>query len=216
MTNAAENPESLSALVDGQLGGDAFDATLDWLARDADARSNWDAYHVLGDVLRAGQAGSSLSTASNAAFMQRLKQSLAQEPQPDLRPIATDHVATYAMPSSARALKGLKKEAANDDRFYWKLVAGVASLFAAFVVGWQGLAGAFDTGGAPQMAQVIVPTDQSLVSVPQGLVQSEPGVMIRDPQLDALMAAHQQFGAASVLQGSSGFLRHAVFEVTAP
>jgi sigma-E factor negative regulatory protein RseA len=36
--------------------------------------------------------------------------------------------------------------------------------------------------------------------------------MIRDPQLDRLLAAHRQFGGATALQTSSGFLRSATFE----
>jgi sigma-E factor negative regulatory protein RseA len=37
-------------------------------------------------------------------------------------------------------------------------------------------------------------------------------VMIRDPQLDALLAAHRQFGGTSALQMPTGFLRNATFE----
>jgi sigma-E factor negative regulatory protein RseA len=36
--------------------------------------------------------------------------------------------------------------------------------------------------------------------------------MIRDPRLDALLAAHRQFGGTSALQMPSGFLRNATFE----
>jgi hypothetical protein len=38
-------------------------------------------------------------------------------------------------------------------------------------------------------------------------------VMLRDPHLDALMAAHRQFGGPSALQNSSGFLRNATFDM---
>jgi sigma-E factor negative regulatory protein RseA len=37
--------------------------------------------------------------------------------------------------------------------------------------------------------------------------------MLRDPHLDALMAAHRQFGGPSALQNSSGFLRNATFDM---
>jgi sigma-E factor negative regulatory protein RseA len=36
--------------------------------------------------------------------------------------------------------------------------------------------------------------------------------MMRDPRLDALLAAHKQFGATSALQTPAGFLRNATFE----
>ena len=38
------------------------------------------------------------------------------------------------------------------------------------------------------------------------------GVMLRDPRLDELMAAHKQFGGTSALQMPSGFLRNATFD----
>jgi len=37
-------------------------------------------------------------------------------------------------------------------------------------------------------------------------------VMLRDPRLDALLAAHRQFGGTSALQMPSGFLRNATFD----
>jgi sigma-E factor negative regulatory protein RseA len=36
--------------------------------------------------------------------------------------------------------------------------------------------------------------------------------MMRDPGLDKLLAAHRQFGGATALGTSSGFLRNATFE----
>ena len=37
-------------------------------------------------------------------------------------------------------------------------------------------------------------------------------LMIRDPHLDELLAAHRQFGGTSALQAPAGFLRNAAFE----
>ena len=42
--------------------------------------------------------------------------------------------------------------------------------------------------------------------------RNEAQIMIRDPQLDAFMAAHQQLGGHSALQMPTGFLRNATFE----
>jgi sigma-E factor negative regulatory protein RseA len=36
--------------------------------------------------------------------------------------------------------------------------------------------------------------------------------MIRDAELDALLAAHRQFGGTSAFQVPTGFLRNATFE----
>jgi sigma-E factor negative regulatory protein RseA len=40
----------------------------------------------------------------------------------------------------------------------------------------------------------------------------EAGIMVRDPQLDELMAAHRQLGGHSILQVPTVFLRNATFE----
>jgi sigma-E factor negative regulatory protein RseA len=37
-------------------------------------------------------------------------------------------------------------------------------------------------------------------------------VLIRDPRLDAFLAAHEQFGGTSALQMPAGFFRNATFE----
>ena len=37
-------------------------------------------------------------------------------------------------------------------------------------------------------------------------------VMLRDPRLDELLAAHKQYGGATALQMPAGFLRNATFE----
>ena len=38
------------------------------------------------------------------------------------------------------------------------------------------------------------------------------GVVLRDPQLEALLSAHRQFGGASALQMPAGFLRNATYD----
>jgi sigma-E factor negative regulatory protein RseA len=60
----------------------------------------------------------------------------------------------------------------------------------------------------PTAAQVLLRSDGSSALA----MSSEPLVMLRDPQLDAFLAAHRQFGGASALQTPAGFLRNANFE----
>jgi sigma-E factor negative regulatory protein RseA len=78
-----------------------------------------------------------------------------------------------------------------------------------------------NVGGAEPTLQV--PSTESrtatLAGLPSGvtaqtvtLPSGEPQVMIRNPRLDALMAAHKQFGGASALQTPAPFLREATFE----
>ena len=90
--------------------------------------------------------------------------------------------------------------AANDGNFRWKLVAGLASATAALAVGWSVLSA---TGAGPFAGP-------QLAAAPTGAPQA---VMLRDPQLDELLAAHRQHGDATALQMPTGFLRNATFEV---
>lgn len=183
--------EDISALADGRLHGEAFAAAVQAVCADRQAMATWHAYHVIGDVLRSGEAA---YAAPAAPFLARLSERLAQEDCP--RPGAGDGVRPIEM-----------RPAANDGVFRWKLVAGVASVAAVAAVGWSVVAPGFATGGA-QLASASAP-DSRPATV---LAATGQGVMIRDPRLDELMAAHRQFGGASALQMPAGFLRNATFE----
>ena len=63
--------EELSALVDGELDGDKFDAHLATLKNSEEARAAWDTCHLIGDVLRGHHAPEIFS---------RVSARLAQEP----------------------------------------------------------------------------------------------------------------------------------------
>ncbi len=124
-------------------------------------------------------------------------------------------------------------DSANDGS--WRRIAGFASVVLASVLGWQGVqwVNSDGTGAQAQLAQQSVapsvsvatavapshstrPNERQTLLRPDGTsalaVLSEPQVMIRNPQLDALLAAHRQVGGASALQMPAGFLRNATFE----
>lgn len=86
----------------------------------------------------------------------------------------------------------------------WKLVAGLASLATVMVVGWHLTSNDGTADGASQLAQVAVPVQPAAAGATPA--------MIRDPRLDQLLAAHQQFGGTSALQMPAGFVRNATFE----
>jgi sigma-E factor negative regulatory protein RseA len=200
------NLEKVSALADGELRGDEFSQTLDWLGQAEEARQTWHTYHLVGDVLRASQA---VDSSKDAAFLARFKQKLSQETTAQPAMNASYLIANDEDKTGARSQFDVKTESANDRNFRWKLLAGVASLATVSVMAWQAMTGLADHGGAPQLAsgQTVQP-ELALTQVATG----ESTVMIRDPQLDALMAAHRQFGGTSALQMPAGFLRNATFE----
>lgn len=208
MMNTNSTRETVSALADGHLEGDAFVAAVQQVCHDDDMRATWQAYHLVGDVLREGLHG---GCSDQAQFLSRFQARLAAEApmQPVVRTSAE-------VPSMLRT----RMAAANEPVFRWKLVAGAASIAAAAAIGWNLMAPAtFGTGS--QLAQQQIPSTmassasavdarggarQTLQVVSGGGAQA----VIRDPRLDQLLEAHREAGGAS--QMPSGFLRNATFE----
>ena len=186
--------EIISALADGQLHGESFARGVEAAAGDPAAREAWHTYHLIGDVLRTGDLASGTAP---AAFLSRLQLRLREEQRLSSGPRPDGESGQAAVLGTARQLP------ANDATFRWKLVAGFASLAAMAAIGWTVVGG---VPGKPEQAQP--------AAVPGGavLAGTDRGVMIRDPRLDELLAAHRQLGGASALQMPAGFLRNATFE----
>ncbi len=181
--------ELASALADGELLENELGSALALLEADGVARERWHTYHLIGDVLRAG-AGVPLA-AHDPEFTARLRRKLEDSPE---RPIAD---AKPLLPSSVPS--------ANDRVWRWKLVAGLSTLTAAAVLGWQLVGDRSGSAATPQLA-----LQQPGQAVP--VADADVAVMIRDPRLDQWLAAHQQLGGSSALQVPAGFLRNATFE----
>jgi sigma-E factor negative regulatory protein RseA len=179
-----DKQELISALADGQLRGEAFASAVEAVASDARAREDWCAYHLVGEVLRTGQASTG---APSEQFLSRLQQSLQKEQ-------ATRLPVVQPVPVSRR------QAAAND--WVWKIAAGVASMAAVAAVGWN-LWGGSAGSAQPQLA-----------AAPAGATVMEASAMpmMRDPRLDELLDAHRQLGGATALGTPSGFLRNATFQ----
>ena len=104
-----------------------------------------------------------------------------------------------------------RAEAANDSVWRWKMVAGFAAVAAVGSLSW----GLLGNGGTADQLAALKQTQNS--SAGNGAVQTlitvntpaagQEAVMIRDPRLDELMAAHKQFGGNSALHKSVGSLR---------
>ena len=194
------NPHELvSALADGQLNGEAFVQALDWLELSDEARANWHAYHLVGDVLRSGEQAA--FGANDSAFVARLRSRLKGELVDRQPEIAVDLLAGDAQTRSMNGRVENTRESANDTSWRWRLVAGFASAAVVALVAWQLVAGLTTPVAAPQLARIEVRPEQE-----------QPQIMIRDPLLDKLLAAHQQSGGISALQKPAGFLRNATFD----
>lgn len=187
--------DSMSALADGELRGEAFAQALAACERDPALLARWDDYHLIGDVMRSPDL---LATRTLSPFFTRLQSRLAQE---TIQPVAQ----TDALPPPSTSLLAVTQVAANDSVFRWKMLAGVASMAAIAVMIWTVAVPTPSTGS--QLALNPASTDALLVASPQG-------VIVRDARLDELLAAHKQVGGSSALQMPSGFLRNATFETS--
>lgn len=201
--------EMLSALADGQLSGNALTQALEFSSQD-EGRETWQLYQLVGDVLRSPELARPVD---NGDFLARLRTQLAQEAAPVAQATASSPTAP-AQPVLTQFTP--PPQAANDSVFRWKMVAGLASLAAVVTLVWSAVGGLGGPPAGAQMAAVSAPVTAS-VSVQAPAVsladnQAPQQVMIRDPRLDELLAAHKQFGGTSALQLPAGFLRNANFE----
>lgn len=203
--------ERLSALADGQLQGEELAQALQFAAQE-DGQSTWQLYHLVGDVLRSPELA--LHQQGNRAMVMRVREQLAHEPMHGRLPETTSMVAQIARPEAAVA--------ANASVFRWKMAAGLASLAAVAAIGWSsfaGLQGAGVSGAQLAAAPASAPVSASApaaqpVAPPVVALSGNDGqeVMMRDPRLDDLLAAHKQFENTTALQMPAGFLRNATFE----
>lgn len=197
--------ERVSALADGQLDGAQTAQVVSWLASSQDARVAWHSYHVVGDVLRCSDLG---DCGRDQAFVLRLRERLARSQQPDTAE-AGDAVAQtlpMAEPLVVASEQGLAS--ANDAVVRWKWLTAAASLMVMAVLGWH--LGAINTAATGGLAQA--PAVGGAVMAQAAVPELEPAVMLRNPRLDELLAAHRQFAGTSALQMPAGFLRNAAFE----
>ena len=204
------NPSAaLSALVDGELGESEWNRLLSSQDEGSDTLATWHAYQVIGDVLRGQVAATCVQPAPD--FLAAVRQGLqvqGGEPQ--------------ALVLAAGPRRG---DSANDAVFRWKMVAGFASLAAVMAVSWSVLVGSgVEPGGANAIGSQLVnnaPTQPASVVAAQVVPAAGPlvvstgqGNVIRDAQLEALLAEHRQNGGMSALQMPTGFIRNATYDAS--
>lgn len=183
--------DRISALVDGHLQGEEFSEAMASLASQPEDERAWHVYHLIGDVLRSEELARGVH---DRDFLSRLERKLAQEP---VHSASTSTLVFHAQGTSANSGS-------------WRWFAGVAVTVLVSAAGWGIWSSTPDGQQLASTREVPAIAKREVAAVP-----SEGAVMLRDPELDALMAAHQQLGGHSALQMPSGFLRNATFERTA-
>jgi len=219
-SDSAFEAESDDALLSALLDGELSETELNhWLSREpemGDAATHAQTHQFIGELLR-GQTFLVGST-SASVFLAGVQTRMLSE--------APLTVPNAPLPTSqAIEVAQVRAPAANDAVFRWKLVAGLASLAAVMAVSWSVLAtapaGVGPSAVVPQLA-LAQPSQESagaLLSVAGSAPAATPlavntrqGVLIRDAELEALMAEHRQHGSVSALQMPAGFLRNATYD----
>ena len=195
----------ISDLADGQLRGDAFADAMALLDANSQTGAYWHGLHAIGDSLRGDATADSANIAKDRAFLDAFRANLVKEPR--LKPVAEPATApnfhTIASTTSMRT--------ANDSFFNLKWLGGLSAAAAVVAFSWNlvSTTATSPNGAGAQLAQ-------SAAQAAPVATQSAAGVMLRNPQLDALIAAHNQAGGSSALQMPSGFLRSATFNTGIP
>jgi sigma-E factor negative regulatory protein RseA len=198
--------EQLSALMDGECSAQEAENLSQVWAESNDLKQAWQDYDAVGSALRAyvQATGSNPPHIQTSIFVQGV---MARVQSADLSSVIE--------PAAVAAIKA-PREAANDALFRWKALASVTTMAAVLSVVWQ-------LGGMATPATSTIATAPS-EAAPQIIasaatpnwqqVQTQQGTMLRDAELEILMAAHRQYGGMTALQMPAGFLRTATFDTS--
>ncbi len=212
--------EQLSACMDGELDSAELDQLLarlpDMDGAQGSCYASVQSYLSIGETLRSTYRSHSRSV----SMLDALQAQIALEPplQAQEQPQAGS-VVVPVVPAAERTVQEprLAQDAANHDVFRWKMVAGLASVAAVAMVGWNSI-GLLSGQPAKNGAQIVASAQPAAAGAhTQGLVQmpvtvgQNASIMLRDPRLDELLAARGQIGGTANLQMPAGFLRNATF-----
>lgn len=180
--------ECLSALADGELPADEIGLVLDALETDPVAYAAWTTQHAASAVIKGEQIH---AASGDVEFWTALQKRLDTEPmQLSSQPLAV-------APSTS---------VANEPFWRMRYVASLAMVLTVGVITavlWPSF---------PNEGSVAAVVAEPVAAVTEVVALNDGGAMLRNPELDALMAAHQQMGGHSAWQAPSGFLRNATYE----
>jgi sigma-E factor negative regulatory protein RseA len=212
--------ESLSALMDGEAVGDDRTHALSALLDDPAAQRRWHAYHVAGDAMRSADLAPS---SDGLEFLQRLQRRLTGEAMahnPALRiAVGGNDASLLTGAAQHAALENSRSANASSVRWNtWTKSLAFGACAAVAIVFWGAapveVRQAFSK--APEASATVSssssPGGTSTAAASVSVAEAEAQVILRDPDLDALLAAHRAMGGNSALQLPSGFLRNATFE----
>lgn len=197
--------QQLSSLMDGELPGDDADGACALWRQDGQARADWHAWHLIGDVLRSDELAA--RPARDAAFLAALRERLADEPVP-LAPQPFPAVEALRQPlvangTLAPGLVPAAQPRRSRARGWLMAPAAMAAGFLAVV----GVTLVTRQNAPASDAATLAKADAADVA---GAAAS--AVLVRNPQLDRYLSAHRAL-ASGAMAGAAGEQRmHIVFE----
>jgi sigma-E factor negative regulatory protein RseA len=177
----------ISALMDGELGGEEAPGALKALAQDGEARDAWRTYHLISDALRDTRLVS-------RDFAQRVAARIAEEPTV---------VAPGRLPAQPRDAR-------------WFALSAAAGVAAVALVGWLAFAPQQPGSPLPQLATSARPPaqPQAAAQAPASAAAqavaaaSKEAAQVPPPSAaDDYLLAHQRYSPRNSLQGVAPYVR---------
>ena len=197
------NNESVSAFADGEIDNAQLEAMM-LECRQEQHLEAWDIYHQIGDILRSDEMAQNCS----ANFNKKLAAQLALEPTYFLPAAPGLHHRSQGIASDPTIQRSSRRRYARSSRLISGIAAGAAVLYfgGAYLVEGNGKNDA--TNGLTASMRQQVGSGLTLAKATQ-VAASNRVVVLRDPQIDAYLIAHQQFSPS--LYSTAQFARAASF-----
>ncbi|SDY15170.1 sigma-E factor negative regulatory protein RseA [Collimonas sp. OK242] len=196
--------EQISALADGELSNAYVDMAMAAL-RQTEGRDTWDVYHQIGDIMRSDDMALTMSP----DFFSRMSARLEAEPAIIAAPLAvtlqpTEHLAAGGGQSMRFGMTG--SVGRSFKRFALPGMAAAAVAAAAFIITpHTAVVGGPASNGAATSQLALA----SASAVGDDHAVARNGEVLRDPQMDEYLVAHQRFSPS--LYSAAQYARPATY-----
>ena len=201
----AQARQMLSSLMDSDLAPDQLPQVVASWQQDADQRSTWHCYHLIGDVLRSEELAR--PAARDASMLLALRARLAEEPVP-LAPRALAHALTAgpAPVAGANGRAGLRGWTSGRMAAPAALAAGFV-VVAGLLLVYKGGSSAGADGG-----QMAINGAAPGGVVQRQVVNTDAGALVRNAGLDRYLEAHRKLGNSVAAAGGAEHRVQIVYE----